>query len=81
MGEAGIYVCQVVDKKISREQTYLITNGGLHHHLANSGNFGQVIRKNYPVIIGNNVGNEHLEQAYDTAPTHAQHARDRVCIE
>ncbi|MBT5230380.1 MAG: pyridoxal-dependent decarboxylase, exosortase A system-associated [Methylococcales bacterium] len=69
VGEAGIYVCQVVDKKISREQTYLITNGGLHHHLANSGNFGQVIRKNYPVIIGNNVGNEHLEQAHIVGPS------------
>ncbi|RDE24826.1 pyridoxal-dependent decarboxylase, exosortase A system-associated [Motiliproteus coralliicola] len=49
VGEAGLYVCQVIDKKVSRGTTYLITNGGLHHHLSNSGNFGQVIRKNYPV--------------------------------
>lgn len=55
VGEAGIYVCQVIDKKISRGQTYLIVNGGLHHHLAASGNFGQVIRKNYPVAIGNKM--------------------------
>ena len=53
--EAGIYVCEVVDKKVSRGETFLITNGGLHHHLAASGNFGQVIRKNYPVCIGNRV--------------------------
>jgi diaminopimelate decarboxylase len=53
--EAGIYVCEVVDKKVSRGETFLITNGGLHHHLAVSGNFGQVIRKNYPVCIGNRV--------------------------
>ena len=53
--EAGISVCEVVDKKISRGETFLITNGGLHHHLAVSGNFGQVIRKNYPVCIGNRV--------------------------
>lgn len=53
VGEAGIYVCRVLDKKISRGQIFLVCDGGLHHHLAASGNFGQVIRKNYPVIIGN----------------------------
>ncbi|MFT4172017.1 MAG: pyridoxal-dependent decarboxylase, exosortase A system-associated [Rhodocyclaceae bacterium] len=56
VGEAGIYVARVVDKKISRGHTYLITDGGLHHHLSASGNFGQVIRKNYPVAIGNRMG-------------------------
>ena len=55
VGEAGLYVCEVVDRKKSRGEIFLITNGGLHHHLAASGNFGQVIRKNYPVIIGNRV--------------------------
>ncbi len=53
VAEAGIYVCEVVDRKESRGETYLVTNGGLHHHLAASGNFGQVIRKNYPACIGN----------------------------
>ena len=55
VGEAGIYVAEVVDRKISRGQTFLITNGGLHHHLAASGNFGQVVRKNYPVAVGNRM--------------------------
>lgn len=55
VGEAGIYVCRVVDRKVSRGQVYLVTDGGLHHHLAASGNFGQVIRKNYPVAIGNRM--------------------------
>jgi len=55
VGEAGIYVSKIVDKKISRGTTYLICDGGLHHHLSNSGNFGQVIRKNYPVAIGNRL--------------------------
>jgi diaminopimelate decarboxylase len=45
----------VVDRKVSRGETFLVTDGGLHHHLAASGNFGQVIRKNYPVCIGNRV--------------------------
>jgi len=50
VGEAGIYVCRVIDVKESRGVRYAITDGGLHHHLAASGNFGQVIRKNYPVV-------------------------------
>lgn len=55
VGEAGVYVCRVVDRKISRGQHFLICDGGLHHHLAASGNFGQVIRKNFPVAIGNRM--------------------------
>ncbi|RLA51362.1 MAG: pyridoxal-dependent decarboxylase, exosortase A system-associated, partial [Gammaproteobacteria bacterium] len=49
VGEAGIYVCRVIDVKESRGKVFAICDGGLHHHLAASGNFGQVIRKNYPV--------------------------------
>ena len=49
VGEAGVYVTRVVDKKVSRGHTYLVCDGGLHQHLAVSGNFGQVVRKNYPV--------------------------------
>ena len=55
VGEAGIYVCRVLDRKVSRGHVFLVTDGGLHHHLAASGNFGQVIRKNYPVVIGNRI--------------------------
>lgn len=68
VGESGVYVCRVIDKKISRGQTYLITNGGLHHHLAASGNFGQVIRKNYPVCIGNRVESEDMENVSIVGP-------------
>jgi diaminopimelate decarboxylase len=55
VGEAGIYVCRVIERKTSRGEVFLVTDGGLHHHLAASGNFGQVIRKNYPAVIGNRV--------------------------
>jgi diaminopimelate decarboxylase len=55
VGEAGVYVCEITDVKESRGHTFLITNGGLHHHLAASGNFGQIIRKNYPVAIANRL--------------------------
>ena len=56
VGEAGVYVARVIDRKVSRGQVFLVTDGGLHHHLSASGNFGQIIRKNYPVAIGNKMG-------------------------
>jgi len=55
VGEAGVYVARVLDRKVSRGQVFLITDGGMHHHLAASGNFGQVIRRNYPLAIGNRM--------------------------
>ncbi len=51
VGEAGVYVSRIVDRKVSRGQVFLVTDGGLNHHLSASGNFGQVLRKNYPVTI------------------------------
>lgn len=68
VGEAGIYVCRVVERKVSRGQVFLITDGGMHHHLAASGNFGQIIRKNYPVVIGNRVKGEKREAASVVGP-------------
>ena len=55
VGEAGVYVCTIADRKISREHVFLVTDGGMHHHLAASGNLGQFIRKNYPILIGNKM--------------------------
>ncbi|HEC19330.1 MAG TPA: pyridoxal-dependent decarboxylase, exosortase A system-associated, partial [Gammaproteobacteria bacterium] len=63
VGEAGIYVCRVLDKKVSRGEVFLISDGGLHHHLAASGNFGQVIRKNFPLCIGNRMEQSEREVA------------------
>ena len=56
VGEAGVYVTRIVDRKTSRGEIFLVTDGGLNHHLAASGNFGQVLRKNYPLAIGNRMG-------------------------
>jgi diaminopimelate decarboxylase len=58
VGEAGVYVTRVVDRKVSRGRTYLVVDGGMHHQLAASGNFGQVIRRNYPVAVGNRIDEE-----------------------
>ncbi len=63
VGEAGIYVCRVVDRKVSRGRTFLVTDGGLHHQLAASGNFGQIIRRNYPIAVGNRMDDGERELA------------------
>lgn len=68
VGEAGVYVARVLDRKVSRGEVYLVTDGGLHHHLAASGNFGQVIRKNYPVEIGTRGGSDEREVASVVGP-------------
>ncbi len=62
VGEAGVYVARVLDRKVSRGQVFLVTDGGLHHHLAASGNFGQVIRRNYPVAIGTRMDDTEREK-------------------
>ena len=51
VGEAGVYLTEIVDRKVSHGEVFLITDGGLHHQLAASGNFGTVVRRNYPVAI------------------------------
>lgn len=51
VGEAGVYLTRIVDRKVSHGDTFLIVDGGLHHQLAASGNFGTVVRRNYPVAI------------------------------
>jgi diaminopimelate decarboxylase len=68
VGEAGIYVCRVIDRKVSRGEVFLITDGGLHHHLAASGNFGQVIRRNYPLAVGNRMNGKPLETVNVVGP-------------
>lgn len=68
VGESGIYVTRIVDRKISRGQTFLIVDGGLNHHLSASGNFGQVIRKNYPVAIGTRMNSANTETVSIVGP-------------
>jgi diaminopimelate decarboxylase len=70
VGECGVYVTRIIDRKESRGRTYLVVDGGLHHQLAASGNFGQVIRRNYPVAIGNRM---------DEAPSETASVVGKLC--
>lgn len=56
VGEAGVYLTRVVDVKISQGETFVVVDGGLHHQLAASGNFGTVVRRNYPIAVANRFG-------------------------
>jgi diaminopimelate decarboxylase len=63
VGEAGVYLTRIVDRKVSHGTVYLITDGGLHHQLAASGNFGTVVRRNYPAAIATRFAAEPVEEA------------------
>jgi diaminopimelate decarboxylase len=63
VGEAGVYLTRIVDRKVSHDHTFLVTDGGLHHQLAASGNFGTVVRRNYPAAIASKFTSEAEEEA------------------
>ncbi|KTT71400.1 pyridoxal-dependent decarboxylase, exosortase A system-associated [Sphingomonas endophytica] len=56
VAEAGVYLTRVVDVKTSRGETFVVVDGGLHHQLAASGNFGTVVRRNYPIAAATRMG-------------------------
>jgi len=55
IGEAGLYVARINDIKVSRGKKYLILDGGMNHHLAASGNLGQIVKRNFPMTILNKI--------------------------
>jgi len=55
IGEAGLYVTRINDIKVSRGKKYLILDGGMNHHLAASGNLGQIVKRNFPIAILNKI--------------------------
>jgi diaminopimelate decarboxylase len=63
VGEAGVYLTRIIDRKVSHGKTFLVTDGGMHHQLAASGNFGQVIRRNFPVAIASRISEAATEEA------------------
>ncbi|RXD07102.1 pyridoxal-dependent decarboxylase, exosortase A system-associated [Sphingomonas sp. UV9] len=58
VAEAGVYLTRVIDIKQSQGETFVIVDGGLNHQLAASGNFGTVVRRNYPLAVAVRMGQE-----------------------
>ncbi|HEY0622851.1 pyridoxal-dependent decarboxylase, exosortase A system-associated [Sphingomonas sp.] len=81
-GECGVYLMRVIDRKTSGEETFLICDGGLHHQLAASGNFGTVVRRNYPVAVAGKMGLEPAETVSIVGPlcTPLDRLADRVAL-
>jgi len=82
VGEAGIYLARVVDRKVSGGETFLVVDGGLNHHLAATGNFGTVVRRNYPVAVAGRMGAAPEEIASVVGPlcTPLDRLADRVAL-
>lgn len=59
--ESGVYVTRITDIKTSRRKKYLILDGGMNHHLAASGNLGQVIKRNFPIAVLNRLSSASSE--------------------
>lgn len=68
VASAGLYVTRITDRKISRSEIFHVVDGGMHHHLAASGNLGQIVRRNYPVLCGNRVNGKSREIASVVGP-------------
>lgn len=68
VGESGVYLTRILDRKVSRGEVFLVTDGGMNHHLAASGNLGQVVRRNFPVAIATRVNNPASETVNIVGP-------------
>lgn len=81
-GECGVYLMRVIDRKQSGDETFLICDGGLHHQLAASGNFGTVVRRNYPVAVAGKMSAEPVETVSIVGPlcTPLDRLADRVAL-
>lgn len=82
VAEAGVYLTRIVDRKESRGETFLVTDGGLNHQLAASGNFGTVVRRNYPMAIAARMGEPPVETVSIVGPlcTPLDRLGDRVAM-
>ena len=82
VGEAGVYLARVVDRKVSQGETFLIVEGGLNHHLAATGNFGTVVRRNYPVAVAHRMQDPAEETVTIVGPlcTPLDRLADRVAL-
>jgi len=68
VGECGVYVCRILYRKESRGQVFLVLDGGLHHNQAACGNFGQVIKRNFPICAPEKLGMDLMEEVNLVGP-------------
>ncbi|KQU62284.1 diaminopimelate decarboxylase [Sphingomonas sp. Leaf339] len=82
VAEAGVYLARVVDRKESGGEIFIVLDGGLNHQLAASGNFGTVVRRNYPLAVTDHMGETMVETVNVVGPlcTPLDRLGDRVAL-
>lgn len=82
VGEAGVYLTRIVDRKTSHGEVFLICDGGLHHQLGATGNLGAVVRRNYPIANASRFATKNEEQVNVCGPlcTPLDRLADRVWL-
>lgn len=80
VAEAGVYLCRVVDRKLSGGELFVVTDGGLHHQLAATGNFGTVIRRNYPLVNASHSGAREVANIVGCLCTPLDRLGERVSV-
>lgn len=67
-GPAGVYVTRFVEAKESRGERFVVVDGGMNHHLAASGNLGQVIKRDYPLVAATRMAADACSPAAVVGP-------------
>jgi diaminopimelate decarboxylase len=82
VGEAGVYLTRVIDVKESGGERFAVVDGGLHHQLAASGNFGTVVRRNYPLAVAGRMGDPttHVASVVGCLCTPLDRLADKVAL-
>jgi diaminopimelate decarboxylase len=82
VGEAGVYLARVIDRKESGGEMFLVVDGGLNHNLAATGNLGTVVRRNYPVAVAHRMRDPAEEVVSVVGPlcTPLDRLADRVAL-
>lgn len=64
VGASGIYITKVLYRKNSKGKEYIVTEGGMNHHLSAAGLLGSILRQNYIIKVLNKL-EEHDLKKYD----------------
>lgn len=80
VGEAGVYLTRVVDRKESQGETFLVVDGGLNHQLAATGNFGAVVRRNYPIALARGGAADEIVTLVGPLCTPLDRLGDRIAL-
>lgn len=68
VGEAGMYVAKVIDRKRNYGKTFFVLDGGFHHHIVAAGLFGQIVKRNFPIAVDGKLGRDPVDKYMIAGP-------------